>query len=145
MVTGSFSAELSQISLNDGSVISGELISINGGIYTIKSPSLGKIKIKSSDIKSIQNQANKINKNTKQQTPAIETNVLQQKLLGNEEIMSLIMSLQNDPNIQKALQNPELMKAINSGDITTLMNDPLIKEIMKNSTIQQVKNKSGIK
>ncbi|MBU0483448.1 MAG: hypothetical protein KKB30_02905 [Proteobacteria bacterium] len=146
MVEGSFAADLSKVNLADGSIISGELISIDDGIYTVKPQSLGTIKVKSSDIKSIDNQTKTSNSSRKadQSAPTAEIKAIQQQLMGNEEIMNLIFSLRNDPNIQKAMQNPEFMKAINSWDLNTLQNDPLFNEILKNSTIQLIKNK-GIK
>ena len=46
-------AELRQFTLADGGVISGEIESVQNGIYTIKSPSLGTITVKDSEIRSI--------------------------------------------------------------------------------------------
>ena len=36
--------------------------------------------------------------------------------MGDQEIMAKIQSLQNDPEFQKILEDPAVMKAINSGD-----------------------------
>ena len=53
-----------------------------------------------------------------------ETLGLQQQMMGDQEIMNLILSLQNDPDVQKVLRDPEVMKAVTNGDINFLMANP---------------------
>ncbi len=136
--------ELSRIKLTDGSVIAGKLVSVNDGIYTIETTSLGTVEVQSSDVASVSNQAvKKKAASVKAQASAGDLSVLQQKLMGNEEVMNMIFSLQNDPDIQKALNDPEFMRAVNSMDLNALQANPLFNNILQNPTIKQIKEKSG--
>ncbi len=48
-----FAGEVREVELNDGSVICGEIVSSEGGIYTLKSSTLGTVKIEESKIRVI--------------------------------------------------------------------------------------------
>ncbi len=50
---GAGAGELNVIELKDGSIISGEVVSLAGGIYTIRTDSLGMIKLEESKIRAI--------------------------------------------------------------------------------------------
>jgi len=94
------------IELTDGSRITGEVSSVNKGIYTIRSDSLGTVTIEESKIRAVRSKSSGINDVSVQ-----ETRALQEKMLSDEEIMALIESLRHDPDFKKALEDPEIMKA----------------------------------
>ena len=133
-----YSAENREIVLKDGSVITGEILSFDGSRYKIKSHSLGTVEIGNEEIKVIRSasQSNSIDEGAN--ISQHDISALQKQMLSNQDIMALINSLQNDPQVQAILADPQLMQAISSGDIQTLMNNPKFKEFMNNPSIKQI-------
>lgn len=66
---------------------------------------------------------------------------LQGLLLGDEEIMGKILSLQDDPAIQEILSNPAVTEAVKSGDLSTLLSDPTFLKLLENPQIQAIQKK----
>jgi hypothetical protein len=134
-----YAGETREIDLLDGSTVIGEVVSLSNGIYTVKSPSLGTIRIEQSRIRTIRSGA----------APAAagatvspeDTKVLQEKMLKDKDVLNLIQSLQQDPDFQKALQNPEIMKAVQAGDIATLQADPEFMKLLNNTTVRNIQKK----
>ncbi len=75
------------------------------------------------------------------QQASSDTQALQRQMLGNPEIMALIMSLQNDPDVQQVLSDPEIMKAINAGDLSTLMASPGFMRILDKQAVRDIGTK----
>lgn len=128
-------APLKHIELTDGSVINAEVIALNQGVYTLKSPTLGTMTLAEDKIKVIRSQ------------PAAETpstlrssqiEALQGLVLNNEDTMQKIMDLQNDPEIQDILQNSEITQAVKAGDLSSLMKQPAFMELLNNPSIQDI-------
>ena len=135
--------EVRQIELTDGTVIKGEVQSLQGGVYTIKSDSLGTIKIEDSKIRAIRDKSSSpaggaapANANT-----GGELSGLQNKMANDKEIMGLIQSLQDDPEFKKILEDPEMMKALQEGNITALTSDPRIMKLLNNPTVKEIEKK----
>ena len=140
----SFAAD-SEIHLKDGSVISGKIVSFDGKTYRIKSNSLGLIELADSKIELIRSGSTNTNSATNSTNSALsQSNVtaMQQQLMSNPDIMRLITSLQNDPQIQSMLSDPQVMQSIMAGDVDTLMNNPDFKSLLNNPTIKDILNKS---
>lgn len=134
--------DLREIELNDGSVITGEVVSLSGGVYSIKTGSLGTLSIDESKVRSIRS------KNPGDASPGatvsnMELQGLQERMLRDEEIMSMIKSLQNDPDFQKILQDPETMRAVKAGDIPALMANPEFTKLLENSKVKDIQRKVG--
>ena len=55
--------------------------------------------------------------------------------------MSLIQSLQSDPAFQKMLEDPEIMKAVNAGDVAALMARPDFMNLLNNATVREIQKK----
>ncbi len=140
---------LSEIELLDGSKLYGEIVSVRKDIYRVKSPSLGTIDIDSSKIRLIRL------KPTSAQTEAqtgvstgidsarrSEIEVLQKSMVSDQATMSLITSLQNDPEVQALLKDPAIMSAVTSGDVTTLMANPQFLQLLQNPKIQEIERKA---
>ncbi len=70
-----------------------------------------------------------------------ETQALQRQMMGNQEIMNLILSLQDDPDVQKVLQDPEVMKAVSDGDINFLMANPGFMRLMDKKAVRDIGTK----
>ncbi len=141
--------EVKEVELNDGTVITGEIVSLNNGIYTIKSESLGTIKLTESKVRSIRQKSpvkTAGERNASQQNPnSVDANAqaqsLQQKMMNDKEVMDKIRSLENDPEFKKILEDPEVVRAVNSGDVAALMANPQFMKLLNNRTVQDITNK----
>ncbi len=157
-----------EIELEDGSKIRGEILSLGGGIYTIKSGSLGTFEIDQSKVKNIRmrssdaagsGSAGKANSAAPNSTPfeqqqqqaspplnpsSVQDQVqaLQQHIASDPNTMKMIESLQNDPAVQQILRDGDLMRAVNAGDISTLLSNPKILELLGNPTVQEIIRKN---
>ena len=137
----------SELELIDGSLLSGEIISFREGVYTIRSSSLGTIEINESQIRVIRVKPSEsaAGKTVLPTNTSIdkELKTLEESMTSDQQIMQMIMSLQNDPDIQALLQDPGIMEAVSSGDINTLMSNPKFRKILENPDIQQIQRKVG--
>lgn len=135
--------ELKVIELKDGSVIAGEVVSLAGGIYTIRSDSLGMIKLEESKIRAIRSRSPE--KGGASGGPAAaqgsDTRVLQQKMMSDEKIMDMIQSLRDDPEFKKAMEDPAVMKAMKDGDVSALMANPEFMKLLNNPTVKEIEKK----
>jgi hypothetical protein len=133
-VRSAFADGSREIELRDGSIITGDVVSLSNGIYTIKSESLGTVKIEESKV-------NVIRPKSSSQGTGGEARALQDKMMSDQEIMGMIQSLQNDPEFKKVLEDPDILKAVNAGDIPALMANPKFTKLLNNSTVQEIKKK----
>jgi len=134
--------EIKEITLKDGSIITGEVVSLNNGIYTVKSEALGIIKFEESKVSAIQEIRSSGNTNAStNNSTAGDVKTLQQKMMNDKEIMGLIQSLQNDPEFKKLMEDPAFMKAVNAGDVAALSADPRFVNLLNNSTVQEIQKK----
>jgi hypothetical protein len=129
--------EIRQIELIDGSTITGEVLSLNNGVYTVRSDSLGTIKLEESKIRVIHSKYSDTNV-----ASTNEIKMVQEKMMSDKEIMVLIQSLQNDPDFKKALEDPEVMKAINGGDIPALTANPNFMKLLNKATVKDIQQKA---
>jgi hypothetical protein len=139
-VRSATAGEIREIELSDGSIVSGEVLSLSKGIYTIKSASLGTINLDESKVRIIRP------KSSSQDAGAVpnagsEAKSLQNKMMNDQEIMGLIRSLQNDPEFKKILEDPDVLNAVNAGDIPALMANPKFTKLLNNSTVQEIQKK----
>jgi len=132
--------ELKEIVLTDGNTIIGEIVSMTNGIYTIKTATLGELKIEDSRVEIIRNSSGRQEEN---ESASVQQEILavQQKMLADESIIQVILALQNDPDFQDVLQDESIMMAISSGDFNALMTNPKIVKLMNNSNVQEIKRK----
>ncbi len=144
LISVAAAGEVREIELTDGSTIAGEVQSLNNGVYTIKSDSLGTIRIEESKIRAIRAKssvpAGRAVSGSSSTTSGVKN--LQDKMTGDQEIMALIQSLQNDPDFQKILEDPEIMKAIQEGNVTALAADPRIRKLLDNPTVKEIENRT---
>ena len=143
--SGVYAGEFSEIGLIDGSTIYGEILSFNDGSYTVKSSSLGTIKVAESDIREIRVQSANT-KNREYASPgnssiSPEVQALQTYMQNNQEIMAIIFSLQNDPDFQEIMSDPGILNAVNSGDIAALISNPKFMSLLNNHKIQEIQKK----
>ena len=128
-----------QIVLIDGSTIRGEVLSMQNGSYQIKTQSLGVLNLPRSQIKSISSGSDLPRAAADNNQGALQS--LQANMANDPGIMSKIMNLQNDPDMQAVLNDPEVMRAVQSFDLQTLANHPKIKKLMNNSEVRSIQHK----
>jgi hypothetical protein len=136
------------IELNDGSRITGEIQSLEKGVYTIVSPSIGTVHVAQSNIARIVysgDAANAPNVAASSDKPPVhddamshEFQQLQSSLAQDPATMQSIMSLQSDPQIQAVVSDPAIMKAIQEGDFTSLLTNPKIQALENNEHVKQL-------
>ncbi len=142
LVAGAAQAgELREIELQDGSIITGQVVSLKNGIYTIKSDTLGTLNVEESRVKIIRPKSPPQLPGIAQHNTGSEVTSLQHKMISDQEIMCLVQSLQNDPEFMKLLEDPEVLKAVNAGDMAALAANPKIMKLLENPTIQEIQKK----
>jgi len=146
ILTGTVSAgEIGEVELIDGSVIRGEIISSEGGGYTLKSDTLGTVNIKESKIRAIRFkpsfEPHAKKRDTIPDSAEAQVQVLQQLIAGDQEILGMILSLLNDPDIQEVLEDPSIIEAVNRGDIEALSSNPKFMKLLDNPAIQEITGK----
>ena len=129
-----WAGEQREFELDDGSVIFGEIVSLKDGVYTLASESLGTVKIEEKRIRTIRSK-------TSQVSPEIPLEEMKQRMMNDDEIMSMILTLQNDPDFKEILEDPVIMNAIASGDISTLLSNPKFLKLLDNPTIKEIGEK----
>ncbi len=141
---------MSNIELNDGSVVSGEIISFSNSIVTIKTESLGMLNINSAMIRSITSKAPQPSytdsghgDNSSQYNGKFNTQVgnLEKQMRNDPALMELIMSLQDNPEFKQAMQDPEIQEAIRTGDTGKLASNPIIDRLLNNPGVLEIFNK----
>ena len=137
-VGSAFAGMKRDIELSDGSTVSGEVLSLSNGVYTIKSDSLGTVKLDESKVKIIRPKSSSRSADTEQKSSAES---LQNKMMSDQEIMGMVQSLQSDPEFKKIMEDPEIMKAVSEGDMAALMANPKFTKLLNNSTVQEIQKK----
>ena len=129
------------IELSDGSVVTGEVLSLSNGIYTVKSPALGTLKLEESKVRTIRQRTAQQGSGPAASASGAELTSIQGKMMSDKEIMGMVQSLQNDPEFLKILEDPEIMKAVNAGDVSKLAADPRFIKLMENPTVREIGKK----
>ena len=133
------------IELKDGSRIEGEIQSIDNGVYTVLSPSIGTVHVAQSNIVRIVYNGEVSKAAVASDKPAARDNAvtqefqqLQSRLVQDPASVQSIMSLQSDPQIQAVLNDPAIMKAIQEGNFTSLLGNPKIQALESNEHVKQL-------
>ena len=142
-LVASFSVSAEQIVLQDGSRINGKILSMTGGSYQVQTDSMGVITIDKSKINSISQSGSQptMSNDAAMQAGQSAVQNLQTTIAGDQGLMTSILQLQSDPDMQAVLSDPELMRAVQSFDLQTLQNHPKIKKLMTNSRVQSIQQK----
>ena len=134
----------STIELKDGSRIEGEIESVDHGVYTVLSPSIGTVHVAQSNIVRIVyvGDANAADSSGKaaahDEALSRDIQQLQTRLTQDPATMRSIMSLQSDPQIQAILNDPAIMKAVQEGDYMSLLGNAKIQALESNEHLQQL-------
>ena len=131
-------AEIKEIELTDGSIITGEVLSLSSGVYTIRTGSLGTIKVNDAKVRAIRPQGTPSSQQSSQ-TGGVKS--LHDKMMSDQDVMGMIQSLKDDPQFTKVLEDPEIMNAVNSGDVASLMANPKFLQLLQNPTVHDIQQK----
>jgi len=133
------------IELKDGSRIQGEIQSLENGVYTVVSPSIGTVHVAQSNIArivysgEIANAADSSGKSPPHDDAMTrEIQQAQTRLAQDPAAMQSIMSLQSDPQIQAILNDPAIAKAIQEGDFMSLLGNAKIQALENNEHVKQL-------
>ena len=124
----------SRIELLDGSTVTGDVVAFSNGRYIVDSPSLGRLEIDESAIRSIEPGGTR----SAQGAYGAQIQSIQQQILANPKWVEMIVNLQSDPQLQAALRDPKFVQLILSGDLDALQSDPQILELLNNPSIQAI-------
>ena len=136
-----------QIKLLDGSVIQAEIISFSNCVYKLRSKSLGTISVAEDRVQSIRPNKSQISGTPAQletADPPVGQKVqgLQQKLTSDPKTMEMLLDLRKDPSMIGVLNDKDLMRAIQQGNLSTVIKNPKIQKLMKSKAVGDVIQRS---
>ena len=121
------------LELRDGSVVSGDIVSMQDGVYTVETASLGAVKVSAEDVKTVRYANSGPPQDHQEQ---IES--LQRGIILNPAMMDQVMALQSDAQIQKVLSDPEIVSALTRGDLNALMQNPEFMKLMNHPALKSM-------
>ena len=149
--TMAYCGQSSRIELTDGSVINGDVVSLDNGTYTLNAGSLGEIKVDASKIRKIELKAEN---NSAPAAPAAENASMpssdevkakmagyQNTIMNDPETVKTMTELAQDPQFQALLNDPQVMDAVKSGNVQALMANPKVMNLMNNSKVKEIESK----
>lgn len=139
-------AEERIIQLEDGSRLHGEIVSMEDGRYTIRTRSLGDVTIDAARIRGIvgpgdapvPGPAPAEGGGEKRQT----VEAIQSDIAASPGLISKIMKLRDDPEMQAVLSDPEVMEAVRSMDFDALASNPKIKALMESPAMKEIRKQA---
>jgi hypothetical protein len=139
MTGAALAGEIKEIELKDGSVIAGEVLSLSKGVYTIRTESFGAVTVDDAKVRSIHPRGSGPAARHSDESGRVRS--LEEKMRSDSEVMGMIESLKDDLQFRRILEDPELMKAVESGDMATLLSDPKFLQLMQNPTVKDIHRK----
>lgn len=143
--TAATAGQLREVVLGDGSVILAEVVSLNDGVYTLKSETMGTLNIDENAIRTIRSPGaggTAAGPSRKLEGGEEDMSAMRQSMMGNvmsnPGLLGMVFALRNDPEVQSVLQDPEVMEKVMAGDLEALRNDPKFRELMENPKIQSL-------
>jgi len=121
--------------LKDGAVIHGEIETLQDDVYTVKTESLGTVRVRKQDVRTIDHSGEPTTESLPKQA---ELEAMQSRIVQNPNLLSMIKALQNDPEVQAILADPEIMSAMASGNYAALMSHPKIIALTDNVKVREV-------
>ena len=138
----------SRVELKDGSVLTGDLVGYSGGIYTLRSPTLGEVRLEESKVLSVRPGAPGDPAGADAsgglgglQVPpdlAGQVQATQQRLISDPAVFGMIMALQNDPAIRAVLSDPAFLSLITSGNLEAIQGNPRFQELLQHPGLRAI-------
>ena len=139
------------IHLRDGSSLTGNVLSLNRGEYTIQTKNLGVMKVREDDIVSISNPGfapqeaqaaeplmpGQMAPHLTKSNLGHQVQTLQSSIMGDPELVEDIQVLMSDPEIVKIIQDETFMQKIMTLDMDSIENDPRYRDLMYNPRMRR--------
>lgn len=132
------------IVLRDGTVIQGEVKSLQDGVYTIETASVGTLRVRAADVRSIDEDGKSPSTSGAGQPPKGSSSgvdpldAAKSQISADPKLLATVLALQNDPAVLAVLSDPEVMKAITANDYAALMSNPKIVALMQNPKVREI-------
>lgn len=130
--------------LRDGTVIQGEVKSLQDGVYTIETASVGTLHVRAQDVSSIDEGGKPPStagpgQPAKGPPPGADAlDAAKSQIVADPKLLATVLALQNDPAVLAVLADPEVMKAMAAGDYDTLMHNAKILALMQNPKVREI-------
>jgi hypothetical protein len=131
------------VTLKDGTVIRGEVKSLQDGVYTVQSESAGTLHIRSDQIRSIDEaeQRPTASAASPSGTPpsgASAVDAAKSLISQDPNLLTAVLGLQSEPEVIAALADPVVAKAIADGNYAALATNPKIVALMQNPKVRAI-------
>ncbi len=128
--------------LKDGTVIQGDVKSLQDGVYTIETASVGTLHVRSQDVRSIDEEGKPPSASAAQPpegpTPGNVVDAAKSQITADPKLLATVLALQNDPEVLAILADPEVAKAMAAGDYNALTSNPKIVALMQNPKVREI-------
>jgi hypothetical protein len=132
------------VTLQDGTVILGEVKSLRDGVYTVESESVGTLHIRADQIRSINETdqrpppASAVPPSGAPSSAASAVDAAKSQIARDPNLLTAVLGLQSDPEVVAALADPTVAKAIADGDYAGLASNPKIVALMQNPKVRAI-------
>ena len=132
------------IELRDGTVIQGEVKSLQDGVYTIETASVGTLHVRAQDVRSIDQGGKPSSASGASRTdhgPAVADDALdavKSQIAADPKLLQAVLGLQDDPEVLALLADPEVAKAIAAGDYNALTSNAKVAALMNNPKVRAI-------
>jgi len=138
----------SRVELNDGSVLTGELVGYANGRYTLHSLTLGDVRLEESQVRSVRPGASSDLAGGDAargmgvlQVPADLTGQVQaaqRRLVSDPGLLGMILALQNDPQIRAVLTDPAFLSLLTTGNLQAVQGNPRFQELLQHPGLRAI-------
>ena len=137
-------ASATTVVLRDGTVIQGEVKSLQDGVYTIETASVGTLHVRAADVRSIDEDgkspstsgAGQPAKGSSSGVDPLEA--AKSQIIADPKLLATVLALQDEPEVLAVLSDPEVIKAIAANDYTALTSNPKIVALMQNPKVRAI-------
>jgi len=138
MATAHADTRIATIELTDGSVIRGEITALVNATYSVESETLGRIQVPQHKVSAIRYEPDRATSSAAPGSGVTDFADLQHQMVQDPGIMRSIEGLRSDPEVMALLNDPEVLRAMQSGDIQALMNDPRFLKLLNNPAVKDI-------
>ena len=130
--------------LRDGTVIHGEVVSLQDDVYRVETDSLGTIRVRKQEVRSIDDGAEPKSRTVAESSTngsssgAGELDATKAQIMQDPKLLATVLALQSDPDMLVVLADPDIAKAIAAGDYAALLNNPKIVALMHNEKMREI-------
>jgi hypothetical protein len=130
------------VTLIDGTVIQGEVKSLQDGVYTIATASVGTLHVRARDVRSIDDGGKppsaSVGQLPAESSPGNVVDAAKAQITADPKLLATVLALQNDPEVLAILADPEVAKAMAAGDYNALMSNAKIVALMQNPKMREI-------